>query len=62
MHGPSTCVRQQSYELMVGGLIETMPTSVNEAKLMGEDLLEKKGGELLSKASGTCVDIDLSTN
>ena len=31
----------------------TVPTSVDEAKKMGEDLIKTKGGAMLSKLSGT---------
>ena len=37
---------------MTGGLITTVPASVDEAKQMGVDLVKKKGGEMLSKLSG----------
>ena len=40
---------------MKGGLVTTVPTSVDEAKKIGEDLIKKKGGEMLSKVSGTGV-------
>ena len=40
---------------MTDGLVTTVPTSVAEAKQMGMDLVHKKGGEMLSKVSGTNV-------
>ena len=38
-----------------GGLVTAVPMSVEEAKMMGEDLIKVKGGEMLSKASGVNV-------
>ena len=35
-----------------GGLITTVPMSIEEAKQMGLDLIKKKGGEVLGKLSG----------
>ena len=40
---------------MTGGMITTVPTTADEAKKMGEDLIKKKGGEFLSKVSGSDV-------
>ena len=37
---------------MTGGIITTMPLSVDEAKKMGMDLLKTEGGKLLSRYSG----------
>ena len=38
---------------LIGGLVTTMPTSTDNAKRMGKELIIMKGGELLSKLSGT---------
>ena len=38
---------------LTGGLVTTVPISVDDAKRMGEDLIAEKGGELISKLSGT---------
>ena len=40
---------------VTGGMITTVPTTADEAKKMGEDLIKKKGGEFLSKISGGLI-------
>ena len=41
--------------MYVGGLVTTVPTTADEAKKMGEDLIQKKGGKMLSKISGAYI-------
>ena len=43
-----------------GGIITTVPTSIDEAKQMGMDLIKKKGGELLSKMTGGLFTEDMA--
>ena len=37
---------------MTGGMITTVPTSVEEAKQLGKDLVQNEGGKMLSKMTG----------
>ena len=39
-------------EAMTGGMITTVPTSVEEAKQLGKDLVQNEGGKMLSKMTG----------
>jgi hypothetical protein len=36
-------------------MITTVPTSADEAKKMGKDLIQKKGGPVLAKLTGTHI-------
>ena len=40
---------------VTGGMITTVPTSADEAKKMGKDLIQKKGGPVLAKLTGTHI-------
>ena len=40
---------------MAGGIITTVPLSADEAKKMGKDLINKQGGPMLAKLTGTDV-------
>ena len=43
-------------------MITTVPMSVDEAKKMGKDLIQKKGGEFLSKISGIMCILSVCTH
>ena len=43
-------------------MITTVPMSVDEAKKMGKDLIQKKGGEFLSKISGIVCIVSMCTH
>ena len=40
---------------MAGGIITTVPLNVEAAKKMGKDLINKQGGPMLAKLTGTDV-------
>ena len=54
MHIEPDSYRDRACTWMAAGLITTVPTTAEEAKKLGEDLIKTKGGEMLSKVSGTC--------
>ena len=43
------------HALGTGGVVTTVPMSVDEAKQMALDIVKKEGGKFLSKASGTSM-------
>ena len=59
-NGPQSGLHTHSNTSITGGLITTVPTSADEAKAIAEGLIRTKGGELLSKVTGTstCLFMD----